>query len=269
MPLPFLISCCSIALRNRPVMEAIDSIANAGFEGIEFWYPHVEKLDEAELREVAKHCRGRGLRPTVIAPYFSFTRDEEWRTRSLETARAALKISDILGIKKIRTFVDIGPDGLPSARADASHWQAARAGLQQLCDLDPARAFVVETHGNTLADSLPTIQRLLKEVDRPNLLLNFQYNEDFAERGFMQCLETLYPFVNHMHWQQHLPDGGEGYLEEPGLIDFEVLIGWLAARGYKGTASVEYCWQPVDETRLNTAGRYLARIGGKYPPSKN
>jgi len=232
---PFPILFCSIGLRGKPVAEALDQIAAAGFRGVEIWWPHLEKLDEEQLRGVAGQCKKLGLAPMVIAPYFSFTRGEEWRVRSIETARAALK----------------------------ADWTAAIAGLRELCDLDPGSEFVVETHENTLADSLPTIQRLFTAVDRPNLKLNFQINPDFLKRGYMECLEILYPLATHMHWDQ-LPDAGKAtYIDEPGLVDFGQLIGWLVARGYRGTASVEYCWSPVDENRIPSAVRFLDGLMGK------
>ena len=260
MTYPFTISFCSIGLRNKPVTEALDQIARAGFRAVEILYPHLEKLNEEELHGVAAQCAKLGVKPIVIAPYFSFTRGAEWRQRSIETARAVLKAAAILQVKKIRTFVDIGPDGLPSQRATASDWAAACDGLRELCELDPGSDFVVETHENTLANTLPTIERLLKEVARPNLRLNFQANTDFMQRGFMQCLEILYPHVSHMHWEQVCDGKPSAYIDEPGQIDFAQLIGWLKAKGYRGSASVEYCWQPVDEERIPSAVRFLDAI---------
>ena len=254
---PFTIACCSIGLRNRPAVEAFDMIAAAGFRAVEIWYPHIEKLNEAERHAAAEQCRRLGLRPIVISPYFSFTRDEEWRTRSLETARAALEMAKLFDVKKIRTFVDIGPDGLPSSRADESQWRVACAGLRKLCDLDPATEFVVETHENTLADTLPTVQRLLKEVDRANLKLNFQAGEDFLKRGYIECLEILFPHISHLHWEQLTPNHKATYIDEPGVFDFVEIIAWLVKKGYQGTASVEYCWTPIEEERIASAVRFL------------
>jgi len=260
---PFPVLFCSIGLRHKPVTEAFEQIAAAGFRGVEIWWPHIEKLDAEQLRGVAGQCQKLGLAPTVIAPYFAFTRGEEWRQRSIETARAALKAAAILQVKKIRTFVDIGPDGMPSERATEADWAAACAGLRELCDLDPGSEFVVETHENTLADTLPTIQRLFKEVDRPNLRLNFQVNPDFLQRGYMKCLEILYPLVTHMHWDQLREDLSPTYIDEPGRVDFAQMIGWLVAKGYRGTASVECCWNPVDEKRIPSSARFLDTLMGE------
>ena len=253
----FQIACCSIALRNNPILEVVDEIADAGFEGIEILHRSIETLDDAAVRELAQHCAKRNLPVTAISPYFTFTRGREAWLETMKTAEKVLKVGAILGTKKVRTFVDVGPDGLPSCRADESHWKAATEGLRALCNLDPSVEFVVETHDNTLADTLPTVQRLFAEVNKPNLRLNYQGSTDFMERGYFECLETLYPLMSHMHWDQVLPDGNVTYIDEPGRIDFPKLISYLVSKGYAGTASVEYCWIPVEEGRVRSAWKFL------------
>jgi len=256
----FLISCCSIAFRNRPIFEAVDKIADAGFDGIEILHRTIEKMDDEGLHELAQQCIKRKLPVVAIAPYLSFTRGREAWLESMKTGEEVLRIAVILGTKKVRTFVDVGPDGLPSCRADASQWKAGIDGLRELCALDPSVEFVLETHGNTLADTLPTVQRIFDEVQKPNLRLNYQGTADFMERGFFECLDILYPLISHMHWDQVLADGKVSYIDEPGQIDFPRLISYLLSKGYTGTASVEYCWSPVDESRVDSAWKFLSGI---------
>ena len=253
----FLISCCSIALRDQSIYDAAEKIARAGFTGIEIWHPHIEKMDHTELRDVAEHCAGLGLKISVIAPYFSFTQGRERWEQSLQIAGRALESAKILGVKKIRTFIDCGPEGISSANASASHWISARDGLRKLCTLDPATEFVVETHENTLADTLPSVGRILEEVALPNLRLNYQANHDFLERGYLTCLEILYPAISHLHWEQIRTDESPTYIEEEGVIDFAAMLDFLREKKYSGTASVEYCWSPVEDARICTAWSYL------------
>jgi 3-dehydroshikimate dehydratase len=256
MTASFPIACCSIALRDLPILEAAGQIADAGFHGIEIWYPHVERMDTTELREVAAACASLGLSIIVISPYFSFTSGRERWNQSVELAKGVLHAANCLKVNKIRTFIDCGP-GLGSETAKGEHWVAAREGLEKLCSLDPEKIFLVETHEKTLANTLPSVRRILREVDRPNLRLNLQATRDFLSRGFLSCLEELYPWVDHMHWEQIRPDHSPTYIEEEGLIDFESIIEFLQAMDYRGTASVEYCWTPVEEGRIASAARYL------------
>ena len=257
---PFTIACCSLALRNRPMQEAINIIADAGYDGIEILYRSIETLDEAALRELAQLCVQRNLPVVAISPYFMLTRGREVWLETMKTAEKVLQAGAIFGAKKVRTFVDAGPDGLPSCRADENHWKAAIEGLQTLCAMDPSVEFVVETHNDTLADTLPSVQRLFSEVNKPNLRLNYQAITDFMDRGFFETLETLYPLMSHMHWEQVLPDGNVTYIDEPGSIDFPKLLNYLVSKGYTGTASVEFCWTPIEESRVYSAWKFLSGI---------
>ncbi len=260
MNLPFPIFCCSIALRDQPACEAAHRIAAAGFPGVELWYPHIEPMGNSELGELRETCHALGLTIGVLSPYFSFTRGRDRWEQSVRTAAKALEAADILGVAKIRTFIDCGPDGLGSQSAGPDDWTSAIAGLQTLCDLAPARQFVVETHDETLADTLPSTRRILDEVARPNLRLNYQPTRDFLQRGYLDCLAELYPAVSHMHWEQIKCDGSSTYIEEDGVIDFPALMAFLRAKYYRGSASVEYCWTPVDHRRLPSAARFLDRL---------
>jgi len=252
-----MIGFCSLALRKLPIEDAIRQITESGFREIEVWYAHVQAKADAELRDLARFAAERGAILTVLSPYFFFTRGEKAWNESLENARRVVHCAGLLGIPKVRTFVDAGPDGLASTNARPEHWDAAIRGLQALCALDRSREFVVETHENTLADTLPCVQRLLDEVGEPNLKLNYQSNSDFLDRGFIPCLETLWPHVSHMHWQQAVAGQHEGYLEDPGLIDFSALAALVTQKDYRGTISVEYCWPDVDPARIRSAAAYL------------
>lgn len=256
----FLVSCCSIALREKPVFEAVETIAAAGFSAVELLHSHFRDLNDEGLSALAARCKELQIEITVLSPYFTFTRGAEGVRGSLRTAEKVVRAAGILGVKKIRAFMDIGSDGLPSARAEEIHWQAACGGLRALCALDPSIAFVIETHENTLADTLPSIRRLLAGVPAPNLRLNFQANRDFLKRGYLESLRELLPLTTHFHWQQVDAAGHETYLEEPGVIPFAEVISQLRSANYAGTASVEYCWPDVPPDRLATAARFLASL---------
>lgn len=258
-----LLSCCSIALRELPVSSAIEVIAKAGFRGVEIWFPHIQHLSNSELREVADRCMHLDLSVPVIAPYFSFTRGAEMLRNSLKTAETVLGAAEILRSEKVRTFIDIGRDGLASREAEPHHWKSATEGLKQLCALDTSRQFVVETHENTLADSLPSARRIVEEVTAPNLKINFQSNRDFLSRGYIPCLSALYPAVSHLHLQQIRADASETYVEEEGQIDFHEVLAWLRNHHYAESLSVEYCWTPVEAARLSSAFTFLTDQTGK------
>ena len=256
----FLITCSSIALRDDSASHAMASIADAGFRGVEFWSQHLQGLSNSDLSALAAQARERDLSIPIISPYLTFTRGADKILESLRTAEEVMETASYFGATKIRTFVDIGPDGVPSDCADERLWKEAVQGLRELCDLDPEKEFVVETHKNTLADTLPSVKRLIGEVARPNFKINYQANPDFLRRGFLACLEDLWPMVSHMHWQQYRDDGSETYIEEDGVLDFHGLLSVLRSKNYQGTATVEYCWTPVERSRIASAAQFLLNL---------
>lgn len=256
----FLISCCSIALRDQPALEAVKRISEAGFTAIEFLHTHLQGLHGQELAELSKSCLRLNMEVTVVSPYFSFTKGPEKVEESLQNAQAVVAAAKILGAKKIRTFIDVGSNGLPSARAGLDDWKGAGEGLRRLCAIDRSMEFIIETHKNTLADTLSSTKRLLTETEAPNLKINFQANRDFLQRGYLASMQELFPFISHFHWQQVLPDETETYLEEAGLVPFEEVLEFLRLEKYTGTASVEYCWPNVPPERIASACQYLGGI---------
>lgn len=235
-------------------------IAGAGFRGVEIWHPHVEHLDDEGLREMGRTCRVLGLDTPVIAPYFSFTRGRERWEESIRCAKRVLHAASIIGVRKVRTFVDCGNDGLTSQAAGSADWAAACDGLRTLCSMDTGVEFVLETHEKTLANDLPSVHRLLNEVSAANLRLNFQATPSFLSSGYLACLDDLFPHVSHMHWEQILPDGRPTFIEDAGMIDFPGLMQFLLDRRYSGTASLEYCWTSVPPERICSGHDYLVRF---------
>jgi sugar phosphate isomerase/epimerase len=251
---------CSIALRDSPVEEAISEIARSGFSVIELWYPHIKGLRVEELIQLADVWEKNEISVSVLAPYFTFTKGlDKWR-ESVLLAEDVVAAARAIRAEKIRTFIDIGPDGLPSGKAKPSDWKQACQALKTICAFDRSIEFVIETHDNTLADTLDSVLRLVDETAEPNLKINFQANTDFMGRGYLECLERLWPHISHMHWQQMKPDGTATYIEEPGCIDFMALGALLARRQYQGTISVEYCWPNLERRRIATAHEFIEAI---------
>jgi len=161
-----------------------------------------------------------------------------------------------LGATRIRTFVDAGPDGIGSAQATDAQWQRATALLQQITALAPDLLFTVETHQWTLADTPESMQRLLRLVDRPNLVVLYQAMEADPLRGY----HLLRNAIHHLHLQNPHGSGGSGYLED-GVSPLLPLLSALIADGYAGTMSVEYCWKGVTWPRVASARSWLRQHG--------
>ena len=251
---------CSIAFRHEPLEQIIPRLANIGYDGVEVFFAHVDGMDTTGLKAIRRQADEFQIRLPVFSPYFCLTRGSAEYDQTLRTATHAVEVAHILGATKIRTFTDVGPDGLASAQATNAHWEQAVRGLRTITAMDRNLEFVVETHEQTLADTVDTIRRLMREVSAPNLNVNFQSCKDFLCRGLNSAFDDLAPWISHMHLHQTTASHGDGWVETVGEIDFPDFIAHAKQAGYCGSMSVEYCWRDVPWERAESAHRYLAEL---------
>lgn len=243
-PLPCMIS--TVAFRNHTLAEAIAVSQELGYSRLEIWQRHLYETPASAWPDIVRELASRGMSAPVVAPFLSFTQGAERLKETREAARRALEIAEMLGSSRIRTFTDVGPDGVGSDTASEEQWRTASEEIAGLCRAHPRMLFVVETHPHTLADGVESTARLLKEVGQPNFKLNFQPITPFLDAGLFEVMDRFFPDIAHMHWHQMKANGESGYLSEPGQIDFAALAAYVKQRGYRGTVTIEYCWSGAD-----------------------
>ncbi len=239
---------CSIAFRDEPIEKIIPALASIGYDAVEAWGGHVEGKSRDELADIKKMADDHGLGIEVLSPYFWLTNSEELRQESLERARWFVDYGHQLGCRKIRTFTDAGPTGIGSDAATPEHWRIAVESLETITALDRDMLFVVETHEKTLADTPSTALRLLREVDVPNLKLNFQ----FLTGDPLKAYETVKPHIFHVHLQGMDENEQHTYFEQD-AGNVAKLLRQLKADDYDESVSVEYCWKGVEWTHAESA----------------
>lgn len=213
------------AARNTPLIDFVDQIADVGVDDIELWGRHLEGLSEAQVEALAGAIEETGQKVVVLAPYWDFSSSDEAVERSIEDAGKYLRIKDVFDCSKIRVFT-----GAPaSADATEENWERALNGLARLARMYDGTGvtFVVETHGDQLADTPETCQRLMGELDEPSIRVNYQKMlGDPSDE-----LDMLYPWVAHVHVSPVAR-----FAENA-----ESIVKALVMRGYDGTVTVEFC----------------------------
>ncbi|HUT58144.1 MAG TPA: sugar phosphate isomerase/epimerase [Phycisphaerae bacterium] len=253
------ISLCSIAFRDEPIESLVPRIAQIGYDAVEIFGSQIDGKSDEELSALKDLCAEHGLRPLAVAPYLSLTRSREAYDESLACAERFVHYCRVLGAPKFRTFTDVGPKGIGSDVATPQQWAQGIEGLKHITALDRGIAFVMETHPQTLVDTVESIERVLAEVDAPNLKVLYQPgNTDFRQRGIIECWRRLRPHVEHMHIQNHRDDDAPPYVEE-GTLDLPAFFRAVKADGYDGSMSVEYCWRDVPWEKVESACAYLAK----------
>jgi 3-dehydroshikimate dehydratase len=266
---------CTIAyrLQRLSLPEIIWRIADHGYDEVEIWGAHLDRLES--LWEI-RHCLdATGLGVSLISPYLDFTGAPRLWKKSLASAERYLDHASELGASGIRVFT--GQKG--SCSASYEQWRDCLTALRALADMAAGRGLqlYIETHPNTLADTAGAIKKLLDGIKRTNVgLILDPYNLYEVEGdGVYESVRQLMPTVRHIHLK-NADTGGlfpspfpfvhqkrtdlskVSYLAR-GDLDYERLFEIFFESGFSGRYSVEWFGDDVEGAASRERG-YLADI---------
>ena len=254
------IGLCTIAFRDSQLDTVLDLAARNGFDGVEIWGKpeHTPEIyDSSHNQRVAEAARNRGLAISQFGSYANPTSD-----RFEEEMAETLRIARDLGTDKIRVWA--GDTG--SAEADSQHWETAISGFRIFSDRasDAGFTLVLEMHSNRLTDTAEGCLRLLGQVDRSNLRLNFQPMSDHNNSRVMEEVGKVALYVTTVH-AQNIVQVGEtrrGLISE-GVVDYPGVIEALRKAGFDGYVEVEFVREDDPEEALKADAKFLRSLVNK------
>jgi len=244
--------CCSIACKTGDwkVEQIIDLAAELGFDGIELWGNFLADADEGRLKEIRDYCDRKGLAVPMISPYIGFfDLSRSNYDEMIAECEKFLKIARQMGVPLVRSFAGFVCE-ISAATSDEANWAyavngfAEYAALAEQYDVDIA----VETHDQSLVDSLEGIERLFKAVPSHRLKINFQVDRLVENSGvpISEIWQRIRNRVVHMHYHAH---------DDPVKREQTIEVFRMMKRdGWDGYISIEYC------AGQNTADG-IARVG--------
>lgn len=192
------LSICTISFRHQLI--SIDELANWAqanhFHALELWGIHAKNLaDNGAYNK--DWIQKMGLRISMLSDYLPLSGDiDHLQERVNELAR----LTRHWGAGKLRTFA--GSKG--SFETSSKEQQFLVSRLQQVCDwlshhhLD----LIIEVHPQTFADTVESTELLLREVDRPNIKLNFDVLHVWESGADIQAaLDQLHCYISHFHFK--------------------------------------------------------------------
>jgi 3-dehydroshikimate dehydratase len=247
-------SFCSIAYKFRPetgILDIIRDVKAAGYDGVEVWWPHVERKSVAELAEVKAAAAGAKLALPMLSPYLgNFNLAMTNYGEMIARTRAAAPVAAKLGIPLLRAFVGWTCE-CSSLTAGEDYWRFNLRGFREMAAIaaDHGLTIALETHGQTLVDSVQGVRRLLDEADG-RLRVNLQL-DDMAVNSKLPdgaaVYEALKPWVVHMH--MHLTA-----LDSPEAAEARAIVAAMRRDGFTGFISVEHCSGKGEPQEAVTAG---------------
>ncbi len=250
---------CTIAMKDRSVVAAVETAARVGAGGVEIWgrEPHLPSpADRASRVRLRTLLRDAGLEAVALGSYFrpdgitglpgSSVREEERGEYVLAAARE-------LGCPLVRIWCGRGEyEETPESRREAIYDDVrafADAAGREGCRV------VLERHNGTLTSSWVSALKVLDEIDHPGVSLCYQvpYPAPAQElRGrTADDFARLLPGCEHAHLQNYVERSQAGpeaptdarlprTLLAEGIVDY-TLFGREAHRiAYDGWAMVEF-----------------------------
>ncbi len=252
---------CTIAYRDRLLDHVLDVAEDLGFDGVEIWgrEPHIsEPFDENRVKAVQRMIQQRGLTVPVLGSYLRFgcTKPRAEGTVELEDT---LHTAHCLGTELVRVWAS----DIAAAQATDAVWEATTCELQQACDQASKLGitFAVAMHSNTLADSAAAVRRLAESVRRDNLRLSYQIVPDAELQTPLEQLQSVMPYVVHVHAQNYARLTGDDQIRRmplgDGAVDYRPLVRQLRESGYTGCIAVEFAWTEGEGKREALAADLL------------
>jgi 3-dehydroshikimate dehydratase len=169
---------CSISFRHQLVSypELVHFAEETGFAGIELWGVHARALlrnDPLEVAQIVDKQRAKGLHISMLTDYIDWTAGENQVSLAIQKCNHLISMANTYGTNKIRLFAG----NKPSAAASNQDWKRCVDIFKQLAQLAAGHDMyiVIETHPNTLTDTLQSTLRLLHEVNHEHIRINLDF----------------------------------------------------------------------------------------------
>lgn len=192
----------SVSFRQHTPEQIVPAAAACGLQSVEWGsdihVPCSGADAESHAAEVRRMTEAAGL---TVAAYGSYYRLGE-STSPAESFAPYLKTAAVLGAPVIR----IWGGGCGSAGLDDAAYEKLAGEARTLAGLAAPYGIrlALECHNGTLTDDYHSSLRFLRQVDRPNLTMYWQPNQNRSPEYDLESAAALAPFTTNIHvfsWQ--------------------------------------------------------------------
>ncbi|EJV87914.1 sugar phosphate isomerase/epimerase family protein [Bacillus mycoides] len=197
-------SLCTISFRHQLISftDIVQFAYENGFEGIELWGTHAQNLymqeRETTEREI-DYLKDKNLEVTMISDYLDISLLADFQ-KTMEKCEQLVTRANWFNTNKIRTFA--GQKGSEDFSEQERKEYVER--IRMICDLfAPHNMYILlETHPNTLTDTLPSTLKLLEEVNHPYLKINLDFLHIWESGADpVDSFHRLKPWIQHYHFK--------------------------------------------------------------------
>lgn len=197
-------SLCTISFRHQLISftDIVQFAYENGFEGIELWGTHAQNLymqeRETTEREI-DYLKDKNLEITMISDYLDISLLADFQ-KTMGKCEQLVTLANWFNTNKIRTFA--GQKGSEDFSEQERKEYVKR--IRMICDLFAQHNMYIllETHPNTLTDTLPSTLKLLEEVNHPYLKINLDFLHIWESGADpIDSFQRLKPWIQHYHFK--------------------------------------------------------------------
>ncbi|OPD55508.1 sugar phosphate isomerase/epimerase family protein [Bacillus thuringiensis] len=197
-------SLCTISFRHQLISftDIVQFAYENGFEGIELWGTHAQNLYMQERETTERELnflKDKNLEITMISDYLDISLSADFE-KTIEKSEQLVVLANWFNTNKIRTFA--GQKGSKDFPGQERKEYVKR--IRKICDVFAQHNMYVllETHPNTLTDTLPSTIELLEEVNHPNLKINLDFLHIWESGANpIDSFHRLKPWTLHYHFK--------------------------------------------------------------------
>ncbi|MCA1002179.1 sugar phosphate isomerase/epimerase [Bacillus thuringiensis] len=197
-------SLCTISFRHQLISftDIVQFAYENSFEGIELWGTHAQNLYMQERETTERELNflmDKNLEITMISDYLDISLSADFE-KTIEKSEQLVVLANWFNTNKIRTFA--GQKGSENFSEQERKEYVKR--IRKICDVFAQHNMYVllETHPNTLTDTLPSTIELLEEVDHPNLKINLDFLHIWESGADpIDSFHRLKPWTLHYHFK--------------------------------------------------------------------
>ena len=251
----------SFLFKDVPFPERFRRAADAGFRGVEFFWPGVEELDA-----VAREVQETGLEVALFnfdagdmaAGDRGLAGDPDRAAEFRDNVPVALELAARIGCPRLNALVGVHRPGLElEAQLEVARenvaWAAEQARAQgATIMIEPINGY---DNGDVLLETSSDAIAFLDSVGADNVQLQYDvYHMQRVEGNLAETISSLLPRIGHVQIADPPSRGEPG----TGEVNFGFVLGLLERSGYGGWVGLEY--NPSTSTTEESLG-WIRELG--------
>ncbi|HDR4456815.1 sugar phosphate isomerase/epimerase family protein [Bacillus cereus] len=245
-------SLCTISFRHQLISftDIVQFAYENGFEGIELWGTHAQNLYMQERETTERELnflKDKNLEITMISDYLDISLSADFE-KTIEKSEQLVVLANWFNTNKIRTFA--GQKGSEDFSEQERKEYVKR--IHKICDVFAQHNMYVllETHPNTLTDTLPATIELLEEVNHPNLKINLDFLHIWESGADpIDSFHQLKPWTLHYHFK-NISSANYLHVFEPNNVYAAAGIRIGMVPLFEGIVNYDEIIQEVRDTNL-------------------